>query len=1143
MTVLFADLVGFTALGELRDPEQLKLLVDRCFERLVADITAFGGSVDKIVGDAIVALFGAPLAHEDDPERAVRAALRMQRTVDEVSADLDTKIRMRIGINTGEVLVGALRAGGDYTAMGDTVNLAARLESTAAPGEVLVGPETYEATSEVVRYVSRGTMAVRGRDGAIAVHVATEELTLPGRRPRPQRAPLVDRDAELNLLGSAIDAAVDRRHAHLILIPGEAGQGKTRLAEEVALQAELEHDALVLEGRCLPYGETSPWFPIAEAIRQHFGVSPVDPPAAVRGRIDHHVAALIEESERDAVAAGLAHLLGVEELGASIERSRARDDALDALYRYLSAELERRPVIVVISDVHWADALLLELAERMLVSLRTQPFVVIATTRWSGDDERWVAQTGRHNTVVCNLLPLDRVATARLAAALLGTDVSAELAADLYERTGGNPFFLEELVYLLSDSAAMPADDTGPIMTELPDTLRGLVSARLDALTPEQRSMVQDASVIGRDGPVYALVLMAQESDDPSPEHTFSQLVAKDIFETIGSGWRFRSDLVREVAYGTLTKSARALQHAAIGEWLETHPEKSDLTLRTASRIAHHFYTAACLADELGNVAEVPAGLRARALHSLERAALLAEQADSNYAAGKAYARILQLSEPDDIGRRLRALLGRAAVRLDLRELVGARGDGEAARALAAEHGDESGVAQALTLLSEVHVLEGDIEGARTAIDDSIARWHAIDDGAGLAEALRQSGFISMRQGERIDAELSFRSALEIYRSNEDRAGEGWCLQNLAWLAFEQGAVDVADEYLTTSMQLFREVGDMGGIGWASGLMAYVRFYQGRTDEAEELAAHPLTESERRGEPWATGMMQVLLASISLWSGRVREAIERAAAANEQLDRIDDDYGRVQSLGVLGRALLAGGRTAEGLGALDEAERVARSMPHGPLVEFAQVVRLSALVQSGDAASAAKVIAELPEVDEFGQVAHIDREVAIALAELQMGVGDPEARLDRLADRLPDGPVSANFQCTLALARAVAGATDEAIELADRIEPDSSTFVDRRTAEIAAGLAAARTGDQDATIDRFERALLEVDGTGSRLSQAVVRVARAIAYDALDLPEAPELAAEADRRTSDLGLELTGWRQLFAAAVGSGRSPMVSGPA
>ncbi|MEM9713608.1 MAG: adenylate/guanylate cyclase domain-containing protein, partial [Actinomycetota bacterium] len=711
VTVLFADLVGFTALGELRDPEQLKLLVDRCFERLVADITAFGGSVDKIVGDAIVALFGAPLAHEDDPERAVRAALRMQRTVDEVSADLDTRIRMRIGVNTGEVLVGALRAGGDYTAMGDTVNLAARLETTAAPGEILVGPTTYEATREVVRYDARGTMAVRGREGAIAVHVATEELTLPGRRPRPQRAPLVGRDAEINLLGSAIDASVERRHAHLVLIPGEAGQGKTRLAEEVALRAEVEHEALVLEGRCLPYGETSPWWPIAEAIRQYFGISPVDPPATVRRRIEHHVASLLDDDDRrTAVIGGLAHLLGVEETTAPIERSRAREDAMDALHRYLAAMLEQRPVIIVISDVHWADALLLEVAERMLVSLRSQPFVIIATTRWSGDDERWVAQTGRHNTVVCNLFPLDRGATARLAAALLGTDVSAELAADLYERSGGNPFFLEELVYLLSDSAAaLPSDDTGPILTELPDTLRGLVSARLDALTAEQRGMVQDAAVIGRDGPVYALVLMAQDDrDDPTPEHTFSQLVAKDIFETVGTGWRFRSDLVREVAYGTLTKSARAQQHAAIGDWLERHPEKADQSLRAASRIAYHYFTAASLAAELGNVAELPDGLTARALHSLERAASLAEQADSNYAAGKAYARILELADADDVERRLRALLGRAAVRLDLRELSGARADGEAARALAAEHGDESGVAQALTLVSEVHVLEGD---------------------------------------------------------------------------------------------------------------------------------------------------------------------------------------------------------------------------------------------------------------------------------------------------------------------------------------------------------------------------------------------------------------------------------------------------
>lgn len=1141
VTVLFADLVGFTALGERRDPEQLKIIVDRCFERLVADITAFGGSVDKIVGDAIVALFGAPLAHEDDPERAVRAALRMQRTVREVSAELDTPIQMRIGVNTGEVLVGALRAGGDYTAMGDTVNLASRLEATAAPGEVLVGPATYEATSEVVRFESRGTMAVRGREGAIDVHAAAQELTLPGRRPRFQRTPLVGRDAELSLLGAAVETAVERAHAHLLVLPGEAGQGKTRLAEEVALQAELAHDALVLEGRCLPYGETSPWWPIAESVRQHLGLNPLDPPNEVRQRIATSVAEVLDD-DHDAITAGLAQLLGVEDGGNSIDRSRARDEVIDALHRYLAAILLERPVVIVVSDVHWADQALLELAERLLVSLMRTPFVIVATTRWSGDDERWVAQTGRHNTVVCNLLPLDRGATARLAAALLGTDISADLAADLYERSGGNPFFLEELVNLLSESAAGPApDDTGPLRTELPGTLRGLVSARLDALSPGQRAMVQDAAVIGRDGPVYALVLMAQGAgvDGDLPEHTFRHLVAKDIFETVGTGWRFRSDLVREVAYSTLTKVVRATKHAGIGEWLETHPENSDTPLRAASRVAYHFYTAATLAREIGEIAGLPADLRVRAIDSLERVAALAEQADSNYAAGKAHARVLELANDDEPERRLRARLGRATVRLDLRELGGARDDGEAAREIGEISGDRSAVAQALTLLSEVSVLEGDIVGARRLVEESIARWREIGDRAGHAEALRQRGFISMRAGDRIEAELAFRTALDIYRELGDRAGEGWCLQNLAWLAFEQGDVVTANEHLTNSMTLFTEVGDLGGIGWAKGLLAYVRYYQGRTVEAEELATSTLVESQRRGEPWATGMMSVLLASISLWSGRGREAVERATAAFEVLDGIDDDYGRVQALAVLGRSLLAVGRTAESVETMARAEQVAAAMPGRPVLDFAEVVVLSAAVQRGDGAAALAIAEGFAEVENSAQIGHVDRSVALALMELQTDTGDPGRRLARVAAGLGAGQPSANVVSAQALAAAVGGDTAAAVELADSIDASASTFVDRRTAQVAAGLAAARAGHQDDSIDRFEQAIADVDRTDSRLSQTIVRVARAIAYRALELPEAPELSAEADRRAAELGLSLAGWRHAFAAAVGSGRAPEV----
>ncbi len=235
VTVLFADLVGFTTLSETRDPEQVKNLVDNCFERLVADIAAYGGQVDKIVGDAILALFGAPTAHEDDAERAVRAAMAMQRTLDEYTSATGTAmLRMRIGINTGEVLVGALRAGGDYTAMGDVVNTAQRLQTAAQPGQIVVGRSTQEATRHVVRFTDLGPVKARGREEPVEAWVAEEALLPPGARPGRGAAPLVGRDAELGLLTRAIDTAVERRRAELVLVVAEAGMGKTRLAEEVA---------------------------------------------------------------------------------------------------------------------------------------------------------------------------------------------------------------------------------------------------------------------------------------------------------------------------------------------------------------------------------------------------------------------------------------------------------------------------------------------------------------------------------------------------------------------------------------------------------------------------------------------------------------------------------------------------------------------------------------------------------------------------------------------------------------------------------------------------------------------------------------------------------------------------------------------
>src|SRR3954452_8520964 len=413
VTVLFADLVGFTSMAEARDPEQVKNLVDRCFERLVLDIEAFGGRVDKIVGDAILALFGAPIAHEDDAERAVRAGLAMQRTLEDWAVTDDERaLRLRIGVNTGEVLVGALRAGGDYTAMGDVVNIASRLQTSAQPGQVLAGPSTVAATRHVVGYRSLGPLVVRGREEPVEVCVAETVLLPPGARPNRGRAPLVGRDPELGLLSHAIGTATARRHAQLLLLIGEAGMGKTRLAEEAASIASCDHDALVLEGRCVPYGEANVWWPVAEALRAGCGITPEDSADEARERCTETVRNAMGGSlsaEIDRVTNGLLHLMGYDGPLREIDPTRAREEMVRSLFAFVESATRRRPMVVVLSDLHWADEVVLERMDQLLERVSGQPFVLIATARHALL-ERWNPKPGRHNSIVFNLDPLDRAA-------------------------------------------------------------------------------------------------------------------------------------------------------------------------------------------------------------------------------------------------------------------------------------------------------------------------------------------------------------------------------------------------------------------------------------------------------------------------------------------------------------------------------------------------------------------------------------------------------------------------------------------------------------------------------------------------------------------------------------------------------------
>ncbi len=441
VTVLFADLVGFTTLSERLDPERVKDLVDRCFDRLAADVTSFGGQVDKIIGDALVALFGATTAHEDDPERAVRAALRMQATLHEEAAAIGQDLRIRIGVNTGEVLVGAMRAAGSVTAMGDVVNTASRLQTAAAPGDVLVGPATYAATHHTIAYEARGLLAAKGREEPVDTWVAVMPTLPPGYRARRVDVPLVGRAHELDLLSTAIETSLRHDRALLALLVGDVGMGKSRLADEAADAARCEHGAVVREGRCVPYGEANVWWPVADALRDGLEVHDGDDRRTARAAVVASLAATMELTEGDAevqrAAEGLLTLLGYE-ADPDVDPVTVRQEAGRALGVYASASARRAPLVLQISDLHWADPAVLDLIDDTFAVLHHCPVVILATARPVLLDQ-WAPRRGRHNSLTLHLDPLDRTSSDELLEHLLGAAPAAATAEALFDRSGGKP--------------------------------------------------------------------------------------------------------------------------------------------------------------------------------------------------------------------------------------------------------------------------------------------------------------------------------------------------------------------------------------------------------------------------------------------------------------------------------------------------------------------------------------------------------------------------------------------------------------------------------------------------------------------------------------------------------------------------------
>ncbi|HEY1634118.1 MAG TPA: tetratricopeptide repeat protein [Acidimicrobiales bacterium] len=1154
VTVAFADLVGFTTLSETMDPEQVKNLVDSCFERLAADITAFGGRVDKIVGDAIVALFGAPVAHEDDAERAVRAALQMQASVVALSGELES-VRLRIGVNTGEVLVGALRAGGDYTAMGDVVNVASRLQTMADPGQVLVGSPTRAGTAAVVRYEPAGTLQTRGRDGAVEAWIAVECLAPPGRRPARVDGPLIGRCEELGLLQHAVGAAVARHRAQLIVMLGDAGVGKSRLARELADWAVQEHGATVLEGRCVPYGEANVWWPMAEMMRQACAIEPSDSADQTLAKCRLAVAAAtgveVDGNEAERLATALSFLMGNQGALANVDPGRTREEVRLSLLTFLDGLARHRPLVLALSELHWADELVFDAIDDLLDRLHHLPLVLLATAR-PEIQPRWAPRPGRHSEVVLHVDPLALVEGRQLLAALSGNELEPGIGDALLERSGGNPLFLEELSAFLGDASRGEQGvlaEAGPPGAELPATLRGLVAARLDVLSREERAVVEDASVVGLRGGLEALTTLATARGGAEIGPVVEELVAKDVISTQGDTWAFRSGLAREVAYEILTKADRARRHYALASWLTESTQQSDRQQEIVEQLAHHFSEASALRSEVGTVGDVPSDVWRSALEYTTMSADRSRQRGLHQVAVDLLSRAVAIIPRGEDATRREVLLERADAKAYLREPSAARADIDSALASASAEGDQRAVARALTVLGHVEQAEGSFDASSATLERATRIWRDVGDDHGEAEALSQLGTTRSLMGDPDGAEAAMTTALTTFRSLGSRREEAWALWNLAEIAYALGRLPEAEQRLGEAASTFIEAGDWGGLGWTKGLLGFVRFFQGRREEAEELATHILGEVRQSGDRWALAMVQFLLSSVALWQGRTSEAIERSQEA-ARLFRELGNGDALRAEGVLIRARAAAGDIEAAfalarenlMNALaNEGSNGWRSSKAGlvyGLVQGAGLGLAGTAIHVGDGEQALSVLSELSQLSN-GAVSEIaTTEVDTAHGAALAQVGRFEEAIDHLeqarAGAAAAGP-RANALSLLALAYAGARRPEEAIDAA-RVTAslEEATYLDRAVADVARGFASVQLGRPDEGEEAFCAARSIVDATGDRTQQAIVRLARARGLESADAPEAAVALAEAQAALDHIGIRAEGWDIAFRAAAGGG---------
>jgi class 3 adenylate cyclase/tetratricopeptide (TPR) repeat protein len=926
--VLFADLAGFTSLAEGRDPETVKELLDNCFGTLVPVVEAHGGHVDKIIGDEIMALFGAPVAHEDDPERAVRAALGLSGALGDLGADLT----LRIAVNTGEVLAGPVGPGQAYTVTGDTVNTAHRLAAAAAPGEVLVGERTWLATRHAIHYEERPPFLLRGKETPVPAWAAVEVRKKRAVDSTTGDMDLVGRGRELSQLTEHARRCLVQAETAVLAVVGEAGVGKTRLA--AALIAELEAlEPRILRVTCPPYGAASVLTPVTALAAALLGIDTAWPLERQQRRVGEALAELFGEGATPdpMVERRVNRLLGLNVLpehhlepDAGPARARVLDDLLAGARSLLEAQARRRPTCILIEDAHWADDLVLDFLGRLPARLPGLPLLVVVLAREDLLERGSALLRGGEGVTPLPLGPLPAEAAGELVRALFERRSAPysreqvlrfgpEAEGRVVEAAGGNPLLLDELVRHLLEVAAgreAPILALSPEEAGLPDTVRSLLGARLDALAPEERRMLHDAAIVGSR---FWLDAVAALDDHPSLESAAEHLLERGLLEEVDHDTRtlaFRHTLTREVAYAAVPLAERATKHARAAMWLREHGEALLGPDPVVALLAHHYERAVMLNRELEHT---DPGLAGAAFATLVLAGRNAARQQALREADHWYSRALELGSLNRSAT-LDAQLAHGAVLTALRHLDQARAAFEAVcREAGSEHPDV--LASANAQLGVVARLQGDSDTTRACFAQAQRHWIDIGDARGEAEVLRLQGWSDLEVGRPRSALNRLRRAATLEASLPEGRVRADTLQHLGWCEFLVGDLRNARVHLWDAAVRFGDADDFGGMGWCWGILGFTFLATGDLTRTREIAENLLEVSRRRGDHLSEATCMLLLASALAEAGDVHEGSELAATATRTFVEVDDVWGRTV-------AALIRARCARALGELDEARRL-----------------------------------------------------------------------------------------------------------------------------------------------------------------------------------------------------------------------------